>query len=257
VKTETDCVLITGGTGKLGRIMVAGFVKSGHTVCFTSRSEEKMAELMRGPALAAGPGKAVGVVAELGTAGSAARLAEQVREKGLRPVCLVNNARNVDFLRLDADGSPSLQNWVGEYTLDVVVPYELSMLLAHQADSRLRSIINIASMYGVVAANPVLYEDPRRESPVHYSVAKAALIHLTRELAVRLASRNVRVNSISYGGVSGRAAKDFESRYARLTPSGRMLGEEEIFGAAEFLASDASSGTTGHNLVVDGGWTAW
>lgn len=256
MKANSTCVVITGGTGKLGRLFVAGFVDRGDTVCFTSRSQEKIDELLLSlpPRLS---GRAIGVVSELGRPGSVTQLLEQVRALDLRPGYLINSARNAEFLRLDPQGRPSAEDWVGEFSLDVVVPYELSMALVHQSESELKGIVNIASMYGVVAATPSLYDDPVRESPIHYGVAKAALIHLTRELAVRLAPLKVRVNAISYGGVSGRAGKDFLLRYAKLTPSGTMLNEEDVFGPAAFLASDASSGMTGHNLVVDGGWTIW
>lgn len=253
--TEADCILITGGTGKLGRQMVAGLASLGYSVCFTSRSQKKIDELM----LWAAPvkGRITGIVAELDGQGGTVQLLNGLKKAGFHPTCLVNNARNADHLRLDDAGRPSRHNWLAEYTLDVVVPYELSMELADEAGSRLSSIINVASMYGIVAANPNLYEDARHQSPIHYGVAKAALVHLTKELSVRLAPRNVRVNSISYGGVAGRNDAAFEARYARLTPAGRMLQESEVVGAVAFLASPGSTGMTGHNLVVDGGWSVW
>mgnify|MGYP003739618353 FL=1 len=127
------------------------------------------------------------------------------------------------------------------------------MALTNLPDSRLSSIVNISSMYGIVAPNPLLYDDGLKNSPVHYGVCKAALIHLTKELAVRLAPRNIRVNAISFGGVEGRVDEAFKSRYARLCPLGKMLTEEDLGGSVEFLASEQSRGITGHNLVVDGG----
>jgi NAD(P)-dependent dehydrogenase (short-subunit alcohol dehydrogenase family) len=72
-----------------------------------------------------------------------------------------------------------------------------------------------------------------------------------------LAPRNVQVNCVSFGGVKGRADADFEARYAKLAPTGRMLDEKDIAGPVAYLLSDASVGMTGHNLVVDGGWTVW
>ncbi len=79
----------------------------------------------------------------------------------------------------------------------------------------------------------------------------------TKNLAVQLAKLNIRVNSISYGGVEGRASKEFKERYARLCPIARMLKIKEVVGAVEFLATDMSSGMIGHNLIIDGGWTIW
>ena len=124
-------------------------------------------------------------------------------------------------------------------------------------NSKLKNIINVSSIYGMVAPTPGIYKDFEKESPINYGVAKAALIQLTRELAVRLADKNIRVNSISYGGVEGRADKNFKKRYGQFCPDGRMLRRDEVYGAISFLLSEASSGMTGHNLVVDGGWTIW
>jgi len=109
-------------------------------------------------------------------------------------------------------------------------------------------------MYGVVAPTPALYDDFTGESAPHYGTGKAALVHLAKELAVRLAP-HVRVNAVSYGGVTGRADAAFEARYAQLAPLGRMLDEGDIAGPVLFLASAAAGGVTGHNLVVDGGWS--
>jgi hypothetical protein len=131
------------------------------------------------------------------------------------------------------------------------------MALALERGSRLGSVVNVGSQYGVVAVNPGLYASQHSASPIHYGVAKAGLVHLTRELAIRLAGRGVRVNCVSYGGIEGRASVQFKEQYARFCPQGRMLTERDIAGPVEFLVSDASSGATGHNLVVDGGWTAW
>ena len=79
---------------------------------------------------------------------------------------------------------------------------------------------------------------------------------MTRYLAIELAP-DVRVNAISPGGVWRDQPEVFQQRYASNTPLGRMATEEDLKGAVAYLASDLSSYVTGHNLVVDGGWTAW
>ena len=76
-------------------------------------------------------------------------------------------------------------------------------------------------------------------------------------LSIRLAGKNVRVNAISYGGVEGGVSEDFQKRYSKFCPRGNMLTFDDITGALHFLVSDKSSGMTGHNLVVDGGWCVW
>jgi NAD(P)-dependent dehydrogenase (short-subunit alcohol dehydrogenase family) len=250
----SDPILITGATGKIGRMLVRHFLESGNVVIATSRSTANLAALTVFPAA---KDKLITVCADLGRAGGADHLTERLAAENLFPAALINNARDIDNLALEADGRASREAWLAEFELGVIAPYELAWQLAHQPTSTLSSVVNIGSMYGVVAANPSLYDDPLHQSPVHYGVVKAALIHLTKELSVRLAAKSIRVNTVSFGGIAGRADTDFHERYAKFTPLGRMLREDEVAGAIQFLISDAASGVTGHNLVVDGGWTAW
>jgi NAD(P)-dependent dehydrogenase (short-subunit alcohol dehydrogenase family) len=83
------------------------------------------------------------------------------------------------------------------------------------------------------------------------------LTHLTKELSIFLADKGIQVNSISYGGVKGRVDDTFQQKYAALCPAHRMLHDNEVVGAVDFLTSDASIYITGHNLIVDGGWSVW
>lgn len=254
--STSSTVLITGATGKLGRTFALGFAAMGGSVAFTSRGGQARRALEK-ECLSRGAKRAMAVETDL-TAGDAASLvAQQLAKKDFLPNVLINNARNRDNLRPDANGRMARERWSAELLLGVIVPYELTMTLADVESSPLKSVINIASIYGVTASNLALYERPEHEAPINYGVTKAALIHLTKELAVRLAPRGINVNAVSYGGVSGRADADFEKRYARLSPAGRMLEDPDVFGAVKFLASSDARGMTGHNLVVDGGWTIW
>jgi gluconate 5-dehydrogenase len=120
------------------------------------------------------------------------------------------------------------------------------------------SVIMLGSMYGLVGSYPDAYEGLGPASPAAYHALKGGIVHLVRHLAVYWASDGVRVNCLSPGpfpapGVS----PELVERLSRRTPIGRMGKPCELKGAILFLASDASSYVTGHNLVVDGGWTAW
>ena len=119
------------------------------------------------------------------------------------------------------------------------------------------SIINIASLYGVVSPNHRMYPDTGIHQPVAYSVSKAGVVALTRYVATLWGIAGVRVNCITPGGVFNDHPELFTSRYNQLSPAGRMAHKEEMRGALIYLASEASSYCHGHNLVVDGGWTAW
>lgn len=248
-------MLVTGGTGKLGRAFLEGFSRLGDTVVFTTRDAAAAASL-RDRCLAWGATDAVAIQTDLATADGAAQVVSACEKAGLQPLTLVNNARDVGNLKPEPDGFMPHARWHAEFELGVVAAYALTMGLARAHGTRLEAVVNIGSMYGVTAANRRLYEQPERESPIHYGVVKAALIHLTKELAVRLAPE-VRVNAVSFGGVGGRVTAAFEARYGALCPAGRMLTEQDVFGPVRFLAGPEASGMTGHNLVVDGGWTIW
>ncbi len=126
------------------------------------------------------------------------------------------------------------------------------------------SIINIASDVGVISPNPNIYkrdnfgyEGVDFNSPAFYAVSKAGVIHLTKFLAVHWAKKNVRVNCISPAGVYKNQDSGFIKKLAEQIPMGRMALPNEFKGAIVFLASNASSFITGHNLLIDGGRTIW
>lgn len=123
------------------------------------------------------------------------------------------------------------------------------------------AIVNISSQYGVVGPDPALYEgswylEQQINTPPVYSAAKAGVVGFTRYMATTLAARGIRANCITPGGAFSGQNDTFLARYAERCPLGRMARREELRGALVYLASDASSFVTGHNLVVDGGWTA-
>lgn len=118
------------------------------------------------------------------------------------------------------------------------------------------SIINIASTYGLVGPDMRIYEGTKMGNPAAYAVSKGGVIQMTRWLSTVLAPE-IRVNSITPGGIWRNQPKTFHEKYVDRTPLLRMAKEEDFKGAAVYLAGDMSSYVTGHNLVVDGGWTAW
>lgn len=119
------------------------------------------------------------------------------------------------------------------------------------------SLINVASLYGVVGPDHRIYDGQPFQSFPAYSASKAGIIGLTRWLATCWGKDGVRVNCVSPGGVFNNHNKSFSEAYANRTPLGRMAERDEITGIIIYLLSDSSRYCTGQNFVIDGGYTAW
>ena len=244
----SDAILITGGTGKIGSKLVEHFHAQGRTVVFTSRSDENIAKTI------AGRERLHGIKVDFTRESAAEEVVAALDRLGLGVSALVNNARDLAALGVEDDGTVPGANWLAEYRIDVVLPYQLTLALAKKGT--LRKVVNVSSMYGMNAFNPHLYEGPFRP-PLQYACAKAALIHLTKCLAVQLAPQKIAVNCVTYGGVEGRVDDGFKKRYASLCPMERMMTAGETVGSVAFLLSENSAYITGENIVGDGGWSIW
>lgn len=122
------------------------------------------------------------------------------------------------------------------------------------------SIVNIASMYGLVSPDPSIYGESGLNNPANYGAGKAGVLQFTRYCAAHYAPVGIRVNSISPGSFPHPAKPlnpELAEELKRKTMLRRVGQAEEIVGAAVLLASDASAYMTGSNITVDGGWTAW
>lgn len=124
------------------------------------------------------------------------------------------------------------------------------------------SIIQTASIYGVMGPDNRIYEgshylDRQINTPAIYSASKSGVIGLTKYLATYWAKDGIRVNTITPGGVESGQNDTFKQNYSNRIPLQRMAQPEEMVGALIYLASDASSYVTGHNIMIDGGLNVW
>lgn len=123
------------------------------------------------------------------------------------------------------------------------------------------SLVLFASMYGIVTPEPSIYKAPLIPNPIEYGVGKAGIIQMAKYLAMHYGRQNVRCNSLSPGPFPNptvqQEQKEFVARLSEKTFLGRIGKPEEIAGTVCFLLSNAANYITGHNLVVDGGWTSW
>jgi len=148
------------------------------------------------------------------------------------------------------------------------VNLDAGFYIAQQTALRLKkeniggSITFVSSIYGVVAPNPNLYEGSKYmgeqiNTPPVYSASKASVIGLARYLAAYWGEYDIRVNCISPGGVYSGQNDQFKKRYSERVPLKRMAEAQEMVGPVLFLASPLASYLTGHNLVIDGGFSQW
>ena len=118
------------------------------------------------------------------------------------------------------------------------------------------SLINIASIYGVVGNDFTVYEGTSMTGPMAYAAIKGGIVNLTRYMASYFGAFNVRVNVVCPGGIYNNQDSIFVQKYSKKTPLKRMGRPEEVATTVLFLASDAASYITGATIMVDGGWTA-
>lgn len=163
----------------------------------------------------------------------------------------------------DATENYGLDAWRGVMTANVETALLLTQCAVPYFKRRRRgALLFTASIYGVVGADQRIYEGSSYEgrpinNPAAYAAAKGAILSLVRHLAAEFGGWGIRVNALTPGGVSSGQNGVFQKKYSERVPMGRMAQADEMVGPAMFLLSDAASYVTGHNLVVDGGLTAW
>ena len=252
---------VTGGVRGLGFDMAEALAEAGADVAITSRTladAEKAAKK-----LAEATGRDVLPlqldVSEEAQVGAAVNKA---LDHFGRIDVLINNAGNVASTPQTAPFEKrSLKDWQDVLDVNLTGVFLCSKHVVAEAMMPAKSgvIINIGSVAGVVGKDRRVYEGTDMGgATIDYHAAKGGVISMTRDMAVYLAPHNIRVNCISPGGFSRNHQEAFVKAYSATIPMGRMGHErKEIKGASVFLASEASSYVTGHNLVVDGGLTVW
>jgi NAD(P)-dependent dehydrogenase (short-subunit alcohol dehydrogenase family) len=233
--------VVTGASGKLGPVWTSALRDAGAVVAgidLEAADGVEAADVTDRPALEAA-------------------LQRITADHGV-PSVLVNNAG------IDQPPDPAA---TGEETFDAfsrVLEVNLAGVFnattvfgAAMVDAGRGSIVNIGSLYASVAPEPRFYDHlPGFDKPAAYGSSKAGVIQLTRHFARRWGPHGVRVNALSPGGVRAGQDGEFQSKYCARVPLGRMAEPEDLGGPLVFLASDESRYVTGHELRVDGGFTA-
>jgi NAD(P)-dependent dehydrogenase (short-subunit alcohol dehydrogenase family) len=117
------------------------------------------------------------------------------------------------------------------------------------------NIINMASIYGVIAPRFEIYDETKMTMPIEYTAIKSAIISMTRYIAKYLKEQNIRVNCISPGGIIDKQPEKFLNKYKDHCLSKGMLDKSDISGTLLFLLSDLSKYINGQNIIVDDGFS--
>lgn len=250
--------VVTGGSGHLGSEMVRALVQEGAVVVAVARKSEGLAEL----AEQCGPnrGRLEALVADVNSEGVVGQAVKRLDERGRPFSGWVNNANTAHggglLFSLDRRELTEAMKALADL---MMITQDIASLMRERG--RGGSIVNISSMYGLVAPDPRAYAtDAAFHSPPSYGAVKAGMLQFSRYAAVHLAPFDIRVNSVSPGPFPSprvQAKSSFVRELERRVPLGRIGRAEEVAGAVKYLLSDESSYTTGTNIVVDGGWTAW
>ena len=260
-------VVVTGGLGQLGGQFARALREAGARVAVIDRTEDPEAISAQFGALAQDEAFMF-LAADVADRESLLAAHRRIRDRWEEPTGLINNAA------LDSPpGAPPEENgpfesypessWDTVMAINAKGPFLCCQVFGGaMAASAGGSIVNVASIYGLLSPDQGLYEYRRQRGeiffkPVAYSASKSSLYNLTRYLAVYWGSKNVRVNTVTFAGVFNNQDEEFLQRYCAKVPMGRMAMPTDYNGTIVFLMSDASAYMTGSNLTVDGGFSAW
>lgn len=251
-------VVITGGTGNLGSAMsdaLAAFNANLFVLGTNLEKNKQHASLLKNKySLDTCFGGAMDIRSEESIKNSFATIIDTTGQIDV----LINNAA---FSRDGAVDKMGNEDWCAGIDGTINGVFRVSKCaLNYMLERKKGNIINIASMYGMVAPNPEIYGDTGFDNPANYGVGKAAIIQFSKYIAATYGRKGIRANSISPGPFPSCEVQEnkwFINNLASKTPLGRIGEPQDLQGIIVLLASDASSYLTGQNIAVDGGWTSW
>jgi NAD(P)-dependent dehydrogenase (short-subunit alcohol dehydrogenase family) len=249
-------VIVTGGAGLLGRSFVHCVAEQDGTAVIADINEKAGNEFLQNLQRASLNIEGMFVELDITSKKSIISMIETLHNKYGRIDALINNAypRNQNYGRkfeevTYEDFCQNVSMHMGGYFL---ASQQLSLYFKKQGHG---SIINIASIYGVIAPRFSVYEETAMTMPVEYAAIKSAIIHMTKYMAQYFKGSNIRVNCISPGGILDGQSEEFLLRYNKLAATKGMLDPNDLQGTLLFLLSDMSEFINGQNIIVDDGWT--
>lgn len=252
--------LITGATGGLGKVISFTLAELGADLILVDLPGKDI-DSLRNEIINKWGVKIDSYFCDLEQQSQRSDLIDSIKTSGKGINILINNAAFVGSSGLQGWSVPfeeqTLETWRRALEVNLTAIFDLCQNLTPLLRfSEGASIINIASTYGLYGPDWSLYKDTDMSNPAAYGASKGGVIQFTKWLSTTLAP-NIRVNSISPGGIFRSQPEVFVKRYEKKTPLGRMATEDDFRGVIAYLSSDMSKYMTGQNLSVDGGWGAW
>lgn len=254
---EGKVIIISGACGLIGRAFSEAVAQFGGSVIAADIPVSNPKEFAKGLEERNNV-KCAGFEIEVENKSSVEELKEFALKEFGRIDGLVTGHQNKSHLIFEPFEVVSEENWDKVVEVNLKGTFLLCQVIgSYMAEKGRGSIVNIPSTYSVVAPNQNLYKGTSLGCPAAYSASKGGIEALSQYLASYWGNRGVRVNMITPHGVWNNHEDQFEKNFAQFSPMERMSYNHEVASSLVFLLSDASSYTTGNNVLVEGGWTTW
>lgn len=250
--------IITGGAGHLGHAMSEALVAYGATVYILGANYAKNAALAQELNARYATTRAKSLEFNIDDTALIKATFATISEREGHIDVLINNAAYSALCPLDTCTDEEWARGI-EGTINATSRVTRAVL-PYMREQHAGSIVNIGSMYGMVAPDMRIYGTSGQNNPASYGAGKAAIIQLTRYMASVYAPDGIRTNAVSPGPFPNPTVQEnteFIGELSRKNPMNRIGRPEDLRGIIVYLASDASAYTNGQNIAVDGGWTAW
>lgn len=259
LSVEGKTVVIIGASGYLGSVISEGLFLHGANVVLCGKSIEKLNELKEKFSEINTDTNGVDIeIMDVSNLPSISLAFSNIVSKHQKVDAVINTF----YYGADGDLEMDEDSWEKgiDGTINAVFRVTKAVIPIMKKQN-FGSIINVASMYGMVSPNPENYRGLINDNPPNYGAGKAAIIQFTKYCAVYLAPHNIRVNAVSPGPFPNPEVQqkfpEFIQRLSNKVPLGRIGLPHELVGIMVYLCSDASSYMTGQNICIDGGWTVW
>lgn len=253
---EGKVIVITGGAGLIGQQLAKAVMSQGGIAVIADIDEESMSRVSKELSQTLLGDKIDLFKLDISSKDSLQKCIDYVDCKYKKIDALINTAypRNKNYGRhfFDVKYDDFVEN-LGMNLGGCIIPSQLFSLYFQKQGHG--NIINISSIYGVIAPKFEIYDNTEMTVPVEYAAIKSGMLHLTKYMAKYLKGKNIRVNAISPGGILDSQPKEFLSEYNQQCLTKGMLDSNDLNGTLIFLLSDMSSYINGQNIIVDDGFS--